>query len=467
MTFASSPETADHLAAPKAFRHLIRTLAPEDRFNAAALGEGPVDLLVIDHYGVEAGFETASRKVAKRIMVIDDLADRPHDCDILLNQAPGAVRDLYDGLLPETCQPLMGAGYALLRPQFGVTRRNFARRNPSGLVERILVTMGGTDPTGASVAALRAIGRVGRNISVDLILGAGGDADTVVPEAAYHDLNLTLHRSVTDMASLIGAADLAVVSAGVSLLEVCCLGRPTVAVILADNQRANGEALATLGAGRVVDAVQSLDVDGLTTALLELVGDPDARCAAAAAASAACDGLGVERTLSAIAGHPTSKAGQPVRLEPAGHGDGSIILAWQRAAGTREFARNREIPSAAEHFAWFEGKLANPHSVFNIIMHGDTRAGFVRLDRIDGAGDDQFEVSVVVAPDHLGQGVGDSALATVHALLPHGKFEAFVMPDNLSSHRLFQAAGYQRTEDRYFFSPATAGLPDRVGDAPA
>src|SRR5690554_1589336 len=87
-------------------------------------------LLVVDHYALDTEWEKLLRPVADRIMVIDDLADRAHDCDILLDQNYYQNRERrYEGLVPPHCLQFLGPGFALLRPEFREARRNLRRQN--------------------------------------------------------------------------------------------------------------------------------------------------------------------------------------------------------------------------------------------------------------------------------------------------------------------------------------------------
>jgi UDP-2,4-diacetamido-2,4,6-trideoxy-beta-L-altropyranose hydrolase len=81
--------------------------------------ESPPDWLVVDHYALDERWEECLRSYCKKIMVIDDLADRPHNCDLLLDQNfYENLESRYDGLVPPQCKKFLGPKYALLRPEF-------------------------------------------------------------------------------------------------------------------------------------------------------------------------------------------------------------------------------------------------------------------------------------------------------------------------------------------------------------
>src|SRR5690606_12034475 len=105
------------------------------------------DWLVADHYALDAKCELALINVVGRIMVIDDLANRPHECVLLLDQNLGRLESDYDDLLPENCQRLIGPHYALLRPEFAELRELSLKRRQPPKLKRILVFLGGVDRT--------------------------------------------------------------------------------------------------------------------------------------------------------------------------------------------------------------------------------------------------------------------------------------------------------------------------------
>ncbi|MBL0225443.1 MAG: UDP-2,4-diacetamido-2,4,6-trideoxy-beta-L-altropyranose hydrolase [Geobacteraceae bacterium] len=92
-----------------------------------AFGEKHPKLLIIDNYALDSRWETKLRPYVEKIMVIDDLADRSHDCDLLLDQnLYQSIETRYDKLISESCKRLLGPKYALFRPEFVTARKNCA-----------------------------------------------------------------------------------------------------------------------------------------------------------------------------------------------------------------------------------------------------------------------------------------------------------------------------------------------------
>lgn len=208
----------------------------------------PIDWLVVDHYALDKQWELQLRPYAKKIMVIDDLADRPHDCDLLLDQnLYQNMQTRYDGLVPHNCIKMLGPQYALLRPEFIEARKNLRKRD--GIVRRILVFFGGSDPTNETSKALEAIRLLNRpDISVDVVVGSNNPNKDKIKEMCLEMPNTSFYCQIDNMVQLMSKADLAIGAGGSATWERCCLGLPTITVIAAKNQYETTTAVAELGA---------------------------------------------------------------------------------------------------------------------------------------------------------------------------------------------------------------------------
>jgi UDP-2,4-diacetamido-2,4,6-trideoxy-beta-L-altropyranose hydrolase len=211
----------------------------------------PADLLVVDHYDIDAEWETKMRSWVKRIMVIDDLANRRHDCDIILDQniCP-SMMDRYKLLVPPECVCLLGSEYTLLRPQFKKIRTS-GLRHRDGCIRRILVAFGGADPTNETEKTLKALSpREWPTLLVDVVVGQSNRHKERIQALCKRDRRFHYHCQVENMAALMNRADLAVGGGGVMSYERCSMGLPCLAIILSKNQEAVIKMLQTEGALR-------------------------------------------------------------------------------------------------------------------------------------------------------------------------------------------------------------------------
>jgi UDP-2,4-diacetamido-2,4,6-trideoxy-beta-L-altropyranose hydrolase len=273
--------------------------------DAAGLAEAARDwaanAVVVDHYRFDAAAEALLRAPARPLMVMDDLR-RAHDCDLILDSNLGRTAGDYPGV-----QTLAGPDFALVRPDFVALRdETLARRAPNPPPRRILISLGLTDVGGITARVVHAVLPDLRDRALDVVIGAGAPSRATLETLAAQDARISLHIDTQAMPALTAAADLAIGAGGSSVWERCCLGLPSLTVILADNQRPNALALEAAGAAVTEEAAAPDFEDRLPAALHRLSADPIARAALIQAAARLCDGQGAgrvaERLLALIAG---------------------------------------------------------------------------------------------------------------------------------------------------------------------
>lgn len=223
------------------------------------LKEQQIDWLVVDHYALDKRWQNRLRPHTQKIMVIDDLADREHDCDLLLDQNLGREEKDYTALAPSHCQFLIGPNYALLRPEFAQWRETSLKRRQAGELNKVLISLGGVDKDNVTGQLLKALqqANIPRDIEFTVILGAANPhLEHVKESAALLSNPTTVLVGVNNMAELMASSDLAIGAAGVTSWERCCLGLPSIVLVLAENQRNGAQALAASKAAYVVSSTQ-------------------------------------------------------------------------------------------------------------------------------------------------------------------------------------------------------------------
>lgn len=194
-----------------------------------------VDLLIIDSYAIDYKWENIVRPLVKKIMVIDDLANRKHDCDILLDQNYYADMKLrYQGLVPKYCNQLIGPEYALLREEFYIAKKTLRKR--SGIIKNILVFFGGSDPSNETGKTLEALIQLKTtDIAINVVVGASNPhKDSLKLICDINNFNYLCQ--VSNMAQLMAEADLAIGAGGTTTWERCFLELPSIVVAIAENQ---------------------------------------------------------------------------------------------------------------------------------------------------------------------------------------------------------------------------------------
>ncbi len=441
--FAMKREGAEFLPARAMDAVEMHALDDDAGFDVAG-----ATLAVVDHYGLDAAFERQASAQGARVIVFDDLADRPHDCAVLVDPTPGRTRDDYRAWVPEDCRLMLGPKHALVGRRWLAHRAAMRERMASGSpVERIIVSMGGTDPQDATSRVLSALSVTGLDAHVDVVLGSGAQHRERVASALGP--SATLHVDPPDPAALAAGADLAIGAPGSSSFERAALGLPAILIPLADNQRGIADAFAAASAAEIVPTAMLDDPPALAARVTALAADRSRRAAMSRNAARLTDGRGCRRLLAAVAGDIVAKSERSVRLRLAEAEDEGWLLELQRQEPTRRFARDPAIPSAAEHARWFARVLDDSERLLMIVETDDTPSGMVRLDRLS----DQptaFEVSIAVDVVRQGEGIGAAALALLRRLAPGADFVATVKAENRPSLALFAAAGYRPDgDDRY------------------
>jgi len=262
---------------------------------SAVLAKCEADWLIVDHYALDARWEQAVAGFAQKLLVIDDLADRSHACDAVLDSGLNRVAADYTPWISREYMGLFGANYALLREEFSAWRAQSLQRRPQmKSIRRVQITMGGVDlpnATGAVLTALRACA-LADDCEIDVVMGVAAPhlADIRVQAAAL-PWPTRVHTDISNMAELMAMSDVAIGAAGSTSWERCCLGLPSILVILADNQIAGGLAFEQAGAARVISRPEAI-ADQLPCVFADVTANLPSMSARAAALT---DGLGAKR----------------------------------------------------------------------------------------------------------------------------------------------------------------------------
>jgi UDP-2,4-diacetamido-2,4,6-trideoxy-beta-L-altropyranose hydrolase len=243
------------------------------------------DLLIVDSYALNKIWQKQLRPYTKKIMVIDDLADRQFDCDVLLNQNLGTQIEDYKDKVPNSCELLLSCDYALLRPEFSNLREKaLIKRQNTQEIKNILISMGGCDVDNKTYEILQDISA---NLNVVVVLGGSSPHNQMIINYAMDKENITVLIDADNLSELMFEADLAIGAGGSSSWERCCLGLPTLLYVLAENQRKIADNLEQLNAVKIVD--------NLKVNLDDILNNLDFWQTMSENARTVCDGIGVKR----------------------------------------------------------------------------------------------------------------------------------------------------------------------------
>ncbi len=404
------------------------------REGLAALG--PLDWVVVDHYRLGLDWERAAAGFAQRVAVIDDIAQRAHDCDLLIDHNVTAAWARYDGLLPARALRLLGPRFALLRARFA--RAKDVPLRPRAAVSRLLVAFGGADPTGETEKVLSALTAPAlASLSVDVAVGAANPRLAAICSRAAARGGARVHVDAERIDELIDAADLAIGAAGVSALERCARGLPTVLIAVAGNQVPIAQALAHRGAAVYLGRAGEVDAERVARAIAGLAALPELVRTMAEKAADTCDGHGARRVAVRMLSFD-------LRLRPAQPSDSDRVLVWRNDESTRRYALDSAPIDPARHAAWFAERLKDEQGA---LLIGEDQRGPVGVLRYDVSGA-MARVSVYLVPGRHGEGLGAILLHAGHRWLAQHRpnvraIQADVLADNRASQLAFAEAGYE------------------------
>lgn len=254
------------------------------------------DWLVVDHYQLDAEWESLVRPHVRHLLVIDDLADRKHDCDAVLDPTYGETAGRYEGLVGTDTYCMCGSQYALLRPQFLARRPSCVTSIPSAQEMRVHVFFGSTDLANHT-----------RRFS-DLLLDhfAGLEISAVVgPDYGFQDQLRVLseaHRGrfswqsgVGDMAASMAACHVAFGAPGGATWERAALGLPAAYLAVSRSQEKILERLDANGLCIYLGAADQITDDAFLGGMRAFLTDTKSLENMGARGLQAIDAKGVQR----------------------------------------------------------------------------------------------------------------------------------------------------------------------------
>lgn len=267
-----------------------------------AIGNEFIDLLVIDHYQIDENWERVVSPHAGRIMVIDDLANRKHVCDALLDQNYyHNYKSRYAGLVPEFCNMLLGPSFILLRSEFDKVITSGLRDHKAlKPVTRIQLCFGGSDPTKETLKALRALRKLNHFYQIEVIAGAACAHLDDIRRFCVEWPGLELVVSADDMALRMANADVAIGAAGSMCWERATQGLPSIVISIAENQVQAARDLDDIGFHNYLGESANVTESMILDALQDLLDQPEKRLQYATVSQALVDARGCERTLNML-----------------------------------------------------------------------------------------------------------------------------------------------------------------------
>ena len=259
-----------------------------------------IDILFVDHYSLDTEWETLIRPHVDSVVVIDDLANRDHNCDFLIDQNfRNDDFSCYESLIPNTCKTLLGLRYAILAPVYKDLRQAIPTR--SGIINRVLVYFGGTDWQNMTTLALKALSQDEFSyLEVDVVVGSNYPFLSDLQKLISKRPKTNFYQSLPSLARLMSVADIAIGAGGTTLWERMSMGLPALVISLADNQLRSCEALQKENLIHYLGNYNDMSEGLLTKYLRERICGPEDNYNLSMRISEYVDGLGALRIVRAM-----------------------------------------------------------------------------------------------------------------------------------------------------------------------
>ncbi len=395
------------------------------------------DWLIVDHYRLDHVWERLLRPHVSHLMVIDDLADRHHVCDVLLDQNYYTdSENRYNGLLPENCVTLLGPKYALLREEFSDNRKVLRERD--GNVQRIFVYFGAADLTGETLKTLQALEKINKpGLHVDIVVGPTNRHQQEIVRMCQNLPGSRLYHQIENIAEVMQLADLAVGAGGTTNWERAVTGLPAIVLGVAENQRKIIHDMARDGYILGFEEAESLTMEDLIHIISTALKQPGLLQFMSRRIQQLVDGRGRKRVACFLMPHK-------IELRKAGFGDSRCLYLWRNSEVVRASANNSSPIAIEEHEQWLRRTLADKNRVLLIGAEGDKPVGVLRYD-ISG---NLAVVSIYLVPGLQHEGYGFELLTAGEQWLKRNHpdeliLEAEVKTTNGASLALFNKAGFK------------------------
>lgn len=424
--------------------HVLARSHPDTKdwgYTKDILASYPNAWVVLDNYHFDETYQQKVKEAGHLLLLIDDMAHLKHYyADIVLNQNLRAEKLRYSGE-PYT-RLLLGTRYVLLRREF-LAWRDW-KREISEVARHVLVTLGGSDPENHTLKVIQALQKVDvTGLEATIVIGAGNPhVDELEAAAKQSRIPIQLVRDARNMPELMAWADMAISSAGSTVWELLFLGTPTLALILADNQRYIAEQIGGLGVGQSLGRAGAITTKSLAKAITLLLKDFNLRVKISKNARQVVDGQGAQRVVASI---QESRA-LGLRLRPVRQKDCRLLWEWANDPVVRAASFSSEFIPWEDHKRWVRAKLSDPTCYYYILLSEEgTPVGQVRFDALG----DEAENSMSIAPNFRGRGYSANGIrvASKHLFQETAvtRIYAHIKPNNNASIQAFTEAGYKTT----------------------
>ena len=389
--------------------------------------------LVIDHYAINETWEGKARDFVEKIVVIDDLANRVHDCDILIDQNfYHNYQDRYNDLVPKRCQKLLGPEYAILRDQFfQIKPRNRVK------IENILVFFGGTDPQNVTLKAINGILKAQKDLGFDFevtVIGAKNDYQEEI-KAVCQENNLKYKSYVENMAQIMNWADISIGAGGTTSWERCHMNLPAIVVSLADNQIEICNALDSEGVIKYLGSSEKVSEGDISSHLINIFHNFHFKT------------LNLSLNINKMVFNVLM---DKIKFKEMSLEDIEIVRICRNSEHVKSFMIGDGIVSAEEQRVWFNKVRDDDTSKYLLVLSGKAPIGLVNFTNIDNISKSSDWGFYIGDRDYLSKGLGCEilklAISYARDELGLACVKASIVSSNVKSIGLHRKMGFDRSD---------------------
>ena len=408
-----------------------------------------IDWLIVDHYAIDEDWESDLQMYCNQLMVIDDLANRRHQCDILLDQTFGRQYSDYKALVPISCELLLGSKYALLRPEFVKWRRYSLERRMHPVFKRLLINMGGVDINNITKQVVKELATCNLPHDVEITIVMGGVAphlQSIRSKVSDLACKTKIKIDVDNMAEIMANTDISIGAAGSTTWERCCLGLPTLQIIVAKNQEFSAKNLADHNAIKLLKEVKEIP------SLLENLSDWIKTVSGSAAKI--CDGMGTYRVSNKISNCKIILEGfgevELYNYVNLNADDKILMINMRNHPEVKKWMYNQNDISKEAHFDFIQSLEGDFERRYFLVKQKTKNIGSVSFSQIDLC--NSVELGLYVNPfEHLkGAGKMLEAIAIHYAFIEWGvnKIKLEVLTNNERAINFYKKCGFKLIDAR-------------------
>ena len=396
--------------------------------------------LIVDNYDLGYKWEKTIKPYVNNLIAIDDLANRKHDCDMLLDQNWfEKPYQRYSSLIPQTCSLLLGPSFSLLNANFSRKKRLALKSLENQSPKNLFIFFGGSDPYGLTLTCLMAIfdSKYFMKINIDVVVGSNNKDIVKIENFCKDKTNLRLHKQIDNIYDVMLGADLAIGAAGVNTWERISFGIYTIVISFSENHKEILKKIIDNNLICYLGHYNQVSKKHITKNLEDKLENISSIKNHMKTFFSLVDGKGAFRASEWIAGNllKNSWSARPATID-----DSDILWMWVNDPDVRKNAINKKKIPKKEHDDWFKKILHNKFSIIYIILIDKIPIGQVRFEKKGKF----LKIDYSLARHFRGRGIAKKMLNTaIKKLKNKPNLYAEVLNDNIPSKKVFLSLGFQ------------------------